>query len=284
MIRDLVDARDDEPLLFNPDDKTSIYKYFTYTNFLKLICSKSLYFSRISSWEDCCEGIIPQDVFYKIIESLVRDYHLPDGQKNFPNDYELYKKIHRILTDYSYACCFHINDKESPYMWDSFAKGKCEIAIKTSIGKIRTSLQQPLEKGFVIGSVFYDLPSEEKYQFFLEDNYRLFYKNDNYREESEFRILLSSPSSKDKILDLYSNYTKPHPEYPDFKKIDLSEGKKAGIDSKKGEKIAVDLEYLIDEVILRPNVDSDLEPIVRSLINRNIKNPSGINIKYSDLK
>jgi hypothetical protein len=168
-------------------------------------------------------------------------------------------------------------------MWDVFVDGKCEIAIKSSIGKIGNILKQDAENQFVIGSVIYDESQLKRIDFLKDDIYRLFYKRAKYHEEQEFRALISSPAPYDRIADLYSNYTKPYPGYPNFNIYDLEEGKKAGIDSKEGEKISVDLEYLIDEVILRPHADSNLESKVRALINRNISNPSKIIIRNSNL-
>jgi hypothetical protein len=84
MILNLVSGWDDDPLLTIPDDKSSVYKYFTYKNFKRLICSKSLFFSRISNWRgDLSEGTIPQDIFCEIFESIIRDYNLSDKKKGF---------------------------------------------------------------------------------------------------------------------------------------------------------------------------------------------------------
>ncbi|PWR74338.1 hypothetical protein [Methanospirillum lacunae] len=260
-LSELVDAIDGNHLIISPDEKLSLYKYYSnFDCFKKFIQTKKLFFSRISDWKDKREGIISQNDFNEIYDQFRKDYNLSDKDPGLYGNYESHCQFYSILTHYSYGCCFHTSEEESLYMWNEFEGGSSQVAIKTSIGKIKKIVENHSEHQFVIGFVTYDTTMLDNKQYLTDNCFRLFYKRPAYRDEYEYRVLI----------------TKPDP-------YDLLKDKNAGIDSENGKRISVNLEFLIDEIIMRPNADNDLESEIRLLLDDKNGNPSTIKIRKSSL-
>lgn len=272
-----------EPLFEIPTDDTIIYKYYTQFEYFKdLICSKSLYFSRISNWKvDPNEGIIPQEIYSKLVKFLIRNYGIP--KERLLNDQVIHSHYERykLLTNFSYACCFHINECESDYMWHKFAE--CPIAIKTSVKKIRHLLQAHSDNSFTFGSIIYD-KTLVKEDFLENDAYRFFYKDKEFKEESEFRTLIIKPDQYELFKDKNPQYTSPLNNPPEFRDINLPEDWENKIKSDSGFHVPVKPESLIEEIILSPNADETFESYVKLFLATELGNSSNIIVKHSTLK
>lgn len=113
-----------EPL---PDD-TSIWRVMDTAKLSTLISDGGLWFARLDQFGDALEGTAPQGNI-----GLLAKY--PAYERNWTEQQYTYT-VRR-----SFASCWHINkDFPSSNIWTSFGGPDC-IAVRTSIGVVRTELQ-----------------------------------------------------------------------------------------------------------------------------------------------
>lgn len=116
-----------------PVDETIIWRYMDFTKFVDLLLNGKLFFNRSDNFEDPFEGIF-----------RLKDY---ESTKEFWTDEELTKKFY-------FLNCWHMNNNQSDAMWKIFLDTKNGIAIKSSIGNLKRSLEDSSDEIF-IGEVYY---------------------------------------------------------------------------------------------------------------------------------
>lgn len=154
--------------------ETDIYRYIQFSQFVSLVESKSIYISKVSSWDDPWEGV------------LSRIPHYDENGK-------LLKTLGSSL-DYMYGQCWSLTP-ESDALWRIYSPNKEGILIKTKI----TNLYKI--EGYTrayIGKVLYynnlktiDLRSLNHFEGYL-------LKRDSFQHENEVRLLIDYNDIKDK--------------------------------------------------------------------------------------
>lgn len=246
-----------------PSDNSSIIRYWSYEKFLDLLARKQIYFREISKFieADPKEGMIPYANRNVLADGFLRI--------KFRNEvieaYHDYTKLHQIVRFCQYFTCINcwsLSDKENYRMWQGYAG--CEnvegaVAIKTTVGHLKDAFSST-EREIFIGKIKY--VRHEKYHHKNFDPFSFAFLKDKltYDWERELRLAVLNFNGENEIIKEVCRMK----TVEDFFKINLE--KKKGV-----EFTMVDcyLNKLIDEVILSPWVNTEMEMKIISLLKEN---------------
>ncbi|GAB3016622.1 hypothetical protein GCM10027284_39630 [Cyclobacterium sediminis] len=224
--------------LHNSDLDKPIWRYLDFSKFIDLLENKSLFFSKVDSYEDKYEGVhnaMGANDHYDITnDGELLKTKFPTDQRGKGNS-ERYKLYVTDLLETLKKCvginCWRFNEFDSHAMWKIFLSSNEGVAIKTTVFKLKKSLiTKSINQKIHIGRIKYIDYQKDKIPI---DNFfnSFFYKNNYFYHESEFRILYYEIRN--------SNY----PSLNNSNLIPINE---------KGVKLEIHLEDLIDEIILSP--------------------------------
>ena len=226
-------------------DKT-IWRYMDLSKFERLLEDNgNLYFTRSDKFEDSLEGKY-SEITLKELEEKYLKLH---GEILVEN----WKKLDMInaVRRNSLVSCWHINDYENIDMWNTYAKEKEAIVIKTSINKLYESLNISKNMNFNIdiGEVVYidfHNTSLEYKNHIIEP---LFFKDKKYEFENELRVVVWKRPQNNILNTDLNNFYVCH-----------------------GGSLNIDLNILIDEIYISPNSSDDLIEKIKKMIPDNMKN------------
>ena len=188
-------------------DKT-IWRYMDLSKFERLLEDNgNLYFTRSDKFEDSLEGKYSEITLKKSEEK----YSKLHGEIFVEN----WKKLKFSKSDYinavrrnSLVSCWHINEHENIDMWNTYAKEKEAIVIKTSINKLYESLNISKNMNFNIdiGEVVYidfHNTSLEYKNHIIEP---LFFKDKRYSFEKELRVIVWKRPENNILKTQLSNF------------------------------------------------------------------------------
>jgi hypothetical protein len=153
------------PEVDTPPDDVKLWRYLNLSSFLTLISQQSLYFPSLSEFEDRWEGVMPTSLT-KFIKSQPTGAH----------------RLHRLMKGQIgrfRVNCWHRNEVESVAMWKLYTRGIDGVAVQTTIGRLKNSL----EGIFGIGSVVY-----QDHKSADSDVSALLLKRRSFAHESEVRV------------------------------------------------------------------------------------------------
>ena len=160
-------------------DKDTVWRYMSFEKFASILATESLFFSRADKYDDKFEGYIPE---------LIMRYYTSAGIR-----------IHPELRQYIMCNCWHHSSEESMAMWDKYHLRNNGIAIKTTMGNLKSSL--PNAPNIFIGKVGYEVESIENQNQIemLQDKenllyYPYFYKRKPFEYEQEVRAIIDIAS------------------------------------------------------------------------------------------
>lgn len=226
-------------------DKT-IWRYMDLSKFERLLEDNgNLYFTRSDKFEDSLEGKY-SEITLKELEEKYLKLH---GEILVEN----WKKLDMInaVRRNSLVSCWHINEHENIDMWNTYAKEKEAIVIKTSINKLYESLNISKNMNFNIdiGEVVYidfHNTSLEYKNHIIEP---LFFKDKKYEFENELRVVVWKRPQNNILNTDLNNFYVCH-----------------------GGSLNIDLNILIDEIYISPNSSDDLIKKIEKMIPDNMKN------------
>lgn len=202
-----------------------MWRYISYSKFLDLLRSSSLYFCRL-------------DVFVDKLEATQ-----PDGSKEFVkltgNPWQAFERweLDRqldIIRNRTFANCWHINSDENPDMWENYVlyHGNEGVAIQTTFEHLTNSINT--DRIITDIKMQYIDYSTHYMDYFMANCFDfLTIKDKKYEYEREMRLIT--------VEDTY-------PIFNSDDDIDSIEFYKH-----KGEKIPVDLNKLIHKIYISPN-------------------------------
>ena len=223
------------PNIILPDDDTIIvWKYLDLSKFLDMLMSKRLFMSRSDKFEDQYEGTFSEPTYEEIKKIAANNPKFLD-----------YYKSHREKVVIS---SWHINEYESFAMWQIFTKNNEGLAIQSTIGRLKKSLETERKTEQHIGQVNYIDYKKELIPF--DDTFFPFlFKRKSFQYEREIRIISDVSSDNLKIND--------------------------------GLKIDVDINQLIERIYIHPKSENWYKNLVIELVE---KLGFGFTIEKSDLE
>lgn len=165
------------PVFYLPDDSTALWRYMGFSKFIALLNSSALYFTVANKFEDRWEGTIP--VANKVsLDPRIVSFYEQSRSTNAVN-------------------CWHERERESATMWKSYTSGNEGIAIKSTVGRLRTCFRSTegnvtSDAVVLIGQVQYmdyDRETLEVSNAYIP----LLRKRSFFSDEKEVRAVVGSP-------------------------------------------------------------------------------------------
>ncbi|MBA5864840.1 MAG: hypothetical protein GDA65_19335 [Nitrospira sp. CR1.1] len=162
------------------DDQDVLWRYLDAAKFLDFLHHQTLFFTRGDRFEDKFEGAFTKSLKHSI-ERSYRDNNI---------DYT-FDQFRRRLRECVFVNCWHRGQDDSMAMWQIYGRSSCSLALTTTIGQLRQSLQeQDLPYDLAIEKVQYvkhwDDPALD-----IAPYSRVFaYKTNAYEYENEVRVLI----------------------------------------------------------------------------------------------
>lgn len=201
-----------------PEDEEVVCRYLTFEKFKDLITSQKLYFARGDRFKDIYEGI--ETAFGTNFRRAVHDSHA------FEENSTLYERNRRCVA----ISCWFIGKQESESMWSEFAGDVDSVAIRTSVGKIRSALA-PWDRHLCVRKIEYVENHDVEFTKFGCPFFPFSIKRKNeFAHESELRIIYGEGKGCIEGSALY----------------------KAPEISSEAVRIHIDPSILIDEIVLSP--------------------------------
>jgi hypothetical protein len=229
---------DDE---FHPDipcETETLWRYIDFTQFISLIETGHLWFSAASNFTDKWEGGLTAKQVERISEtipSFVED--------NVGSVRELYDAL-RATT---YVSCWHYRDEETAAMWELYNDRGKEVAIKTTVGKLRKAVRW--SDDMLMGCVEYKDYVDGGDLFPITRESPFFHKRSSFEPEQEFRIMKGEFNMPERAA--------------------VSDGLKELVANKggPGRSVSVNRSTLIDEVVMSPVAGGWLKGLVEEVLD-----------------
>lgn len=116
---------------YSPSDETSIARYMDFPKFIDLMENSELYFSNSKNFEDKFEGEIPESYFSGWAET---------SREEYLKIKEAIKSVQNV-----YVNCWSRFESESYALWKIYTNPRNGICIKTTVGKLKNSLNNNIE-------------------------------------------------------------------------------------------------------------------------------------------
>lgn len=243
------------PVFDTPDDDKKIWRYLDLTKLLDILYRQKLYFPRTDLLGDPYEGSYPKTnidsrniKLAKLIKSdIFQNLSYQDRTK-------AEKKFNRDWRKYFGISCWCMSEDESAALWQIYCGSSYGVAIQSTIGRLKKSLEEEREDVYIGRVNYIDYLTEEIPE--LNKMYPLVYKRASYAHENELRLVISLP-----IVEIENNTIKK-------------------IRKMKGHYIKINIDELIENVFIAPESEKWQKEIVQSVLSRyGLKRK----VKHSDL-
>ena len=158
-----------------------LWRYMNIEKFLHLLQTESIYFSKVSNFNDPFEGVVGEAT-----RQLSKQNMSPKVQESIKNLYNEYEKTAKN----SYVSCWHVNNFENLAMWNIYSDLKSGIAIQTNLQKIFDAFKEKNKSKEIlyVDKVTY-LDFEHDNSIIFKPEMTLFYKRKYFEHEKELRIV-----------------------------------------------------------------------------------------------
>jgi hypothetical protein len=247
-----------EPL--NPDE--IIWRYLGLANFVHLISSQSLFFSRADRLEDPFEGTINFTSYKAFVDDIEKT---PLKEKPVERVSLLYrgewvvlsvnpKDIRRHMYDVlswfrscTYVNCWHRNTNESDAMWKLYSKNLSEsVVIRTTVNKLQDAVPAKVSLSPV---KYVDYQSEYRFPDFVSAPFTT--KRISFSHEREARLIFLEPPFGAEI-DGHKSF--------DMNKINTEAGELISLN--------ISLDKVIDEIRLSPLSQPWMKEVITNLLEK----------------
>lgn len=212
-----------------------IWRYMDFTIFISLLDKKALFFPRADNLGDPFEGSFPRINVQKrkgVFTTLIETKDL----STLSDFYKLFVKLTVINS-------WHINDHESDAMWKLYLKGNEGIAVQSTVGRLRNSLNNYKQDVIHIGKVAYIDYDDERIPDDTLSPY--FHKRRSFEHEKEYRAVIQ-------------RWKKKGNGAIDFSKSPFQDGIY----------VSIDLDKLVENVYLSPTCPTWQKDLAQSILNK----------------
>lgn len=221
-------------MFHTPPDETIVWRYIDFTKFVDLITSSKLFFCRSDNFEDPFEGVFQLKDYEETRDMLKSQF--PTKQFYFIN-------------------CWHMNSYQSAAMWKIFLNTNNGIAIKSTVGNIKRSIQSSNEDIFISQVYYRDFDKVTFADLMFEPQNAICggqggsfsqfnYKRISFEHEKELRLF-------------YIDLPIPHAIKNGISREPITHMK-----------IKIELSELIQEIIIAPFADSWFKEMVERLLDK----------------
>jgi hypothetical protein len=219
------------PLFQEPDDLDApLWRYMSFTKYVSLLETRSLYFSRADQLGDPYEGSTSSANL-----QLRPSFYGEEAATKMGANYALLAKMIRAFT---FVSCWYMSTYESAAMWSLYSDGGPSVAVQTTFRRLLESIQDDTD--IYCGLVTY---IDYKTEWMPEGNmfYPFMHKRRSYEHEREVRAVFQDwPENFEEQSEL----------------------------NHSGRYVAVDLPHLMKRVYIAPAAPSWFEGLVQAVTRR----------------
>lgn len=236
------------------NDDTVLWRYMNVSQFLNLLTTASIWLSRadVLQKSDPFEGRVPiaqrnaeRAYYHHINWADVRDIH---GSLYFTQtqraqrQIEMSEQMAENQKFHTYINCWNIEPVENAAMWKVYGKEHNAVAIKTTLGRLRSALGNNKDYKIEAGKISYIDFSSDALERPTSQFEKFFTKSEFYRSEGEFRLLFHDWGEE---CSLFTNSEKFIAE-PNVEELD---------EMAPGLNVPVDIKELIQSLVIGPDSD-----------------------------
>ena len=245
-----------------PNDEDTLWRYMSFEQFVNMLDTESLFYTRAYKFEDPFEGFFSQMMTGAYQRSVKKNptKEIEDGVI----------KLNEIMHKCVMCNCWHKNEDESMAMWEKYRFRNSGIAIKTTMLNLKNSISDTID--FFIGRIAYISREiyDERYYFPYDQKSDLplgkmwlyhsyFAKRMAFEYEQEVRIIIDIDTFVGDILNELKSGAILDSKDIEFNFPDIDD---------QGRPYNVDVNALIDEVIISPYAECWIEQTVRSVVHK----------------
>lgn len=228
----------------NIEENAKLWRYMDFAKLVSLLSNQSLYLCKPDEFRDVFEGrLFGLEKVKGILESQV--ITIGEGE-SIGISYDEYAKVKNDSSNFArentFINCWHLNEEQSAAMWDLYVKNGEGIAVQTTFGRIKQSLDV-CGKDIYIGKVEYiDHKNGENHNG--DYIYPFFTKRLSFKHEEEVRLVYSAFDDKEFWKDIRIYEDTP------------------------GIKIKVDLTKLIERIYVSPDAPPWFVDVVKVVLSK----------------
>jgi hypothetical protein len=252
-----------------------VWKYFSLAELYKFetLINGEIYFARADKFEDRFEGAIP----FRNLQGYIDWMSHEDDENEREKVREEFRNKFKDITRKVVISCWHLNEDESPEMWEKYGKGH-GLAVSTTIDRL---LKLSAPNGFALHAdkvSYSNLETEYKEDYFRYDLLTFLNKGIEFEYENEYRLILYQLNNTIPSLEFFK-YEQPSSAL--VKHMFLSKYKEI---SSGGVKVKTNITEIIDEIVASPNMNGkNIKEIQEILDVVNTENGSKFAIRHSEL-
>ena len=252
-------------LLETPPDDAKLWRYVDLSHFLSFLSRRSLYFAKLTEFDDAWEGAISEGVKEGYKRALLHSIEkmapktAPASEKLIAMEIskpvaEGFAELHAGVRKAIYGInCWHSNDVESVAMWKLYTRGKDGVAIQTTVSGLKSCLSHESRDIFIARVHYSDheiLPTKKE----LISTHRMIpivTKRRSYAHESEVRVILNRRQNKRELEEIERKIMLM--EEKTLEELDGLEELEGLRVTTSGESITVDICNLVERVVVSPD-------------------------------
>lgn len=253
-----------------PEREQKIWRYLDFVKLYEFILSKKLFFSRSDKLGDPFEGSrsLSDQIASKMKQAII-------------NRESLNSRVQKLLRNWIFINCWHINDNESEAMWKIYGDniGNNSVALQTTVGKCLDALgkceykihfgQVEYRKTGASGDLLTTDSFDESDPFSFESRLEYFFnKQFSFEYENEFRaIIFQIPEERNEKIELMLKEDWPKGESADIDTVNrferLFDNNEIGIKVPVGK-----INEFIDILYVSPNSDDWYHKLVKQMVSK----------------
>lgn len=213
-------------------DNLKLWRYMDLTKLISLLDKEAIWLARTDTFADKQEGFFPDEMQARLEQVF-------ETMKESPSVVKDSADFRDCLLKNTFISCWHKNADENLVMWEVFGRSKDAVAIQTSVGMLKHSVNSSSLQGhsLLLKPVQYQRGDEVKGILSYEECF--FRKRPHFRFEQEVRISLDT-------------YNPAHPKR----------------DTPRGHYLPVFLANLVEAIYIHPDCDSLFADVVNSVATR----------------
>lgn len=217
----------------NLAESEKLWRYMDLSKFISLLEKEALWLARSDTFRDRHEGRFPDDM-RKMIEKAYENFE--DKDTSIVKDADDFQDYLRKNT---FISCWHKNFDENMVMWEIYGRDTIALAIQTTVGKIRDSIDPSKFSGhsLLLGNVTYQRADEVPGELLYKECF--FIKRPHFSFEQEVRI----------SLDTYSRF-RPTKKTP------------------YGYYLPISLNNLLEKILIHPDSSYWFVDVVNSIVKK----------------
>lgn len=189
----------DTPFVPSEHHAATIWRYIDFPKYVSMLCESAIYFHRADRYDRLFEGTLPELDVRESFAERRRDVEALLARSRIFGDAETailegLERWYRRGPSSVFLSCWHINEHENFAMWHIFGSVRQAVAVSTSLGRLRASLERD---DVFVGEVQYFDYATDRIDSAFHRAMPFMYKRKVYEYEREARAVYFREGARD---------------------------------------------------------------------------------------